>query len=80
MVIDGRLPEHSNGMTLYDVAVKMLELGAVNAINLDGGGSSTFLVKGEEGFKIMNFPVDARTPGVVGIRETYNTLLILEKD
>lgn len=77
MVIDGRLPEHSNGMTLYDIAVQMKALGAVNAINLDGGGSSTFLVKLEEGFKICNFPVDARTPGVVGIRETYNTLLIL---
>ncbi len=76
-IVDGRLPEHSNGMTLYDVAVKLKELGAVNAINLDGGGSSTFLVKEEEGFRIRNFPVDARTPGVVGIREIYNTLLIV---
>ncbi|MBQ4323802.1 MAG: phosphodiester glycosidase family protein [Clostridia bacterium] len=76
-IVDGRLPEHSNGMTLYDVAVKLKELGAVNAINLDGGGSSTFLVKLEEGFKICNFPVDARTPGVVGIREIFNTLLIV---
>ena len=80
MVIDGRLPEHSNGMTLYDIAVQMQALGAVNAINLDGGGSSTFLVKGNEGFRIMNFPVDARTPGVVGIRETFNTLLIVAND
>jgi len=79
-IVDGRLPEHSNGMTLYDVAVKLKELGAVNAINLDGGGSSTFLVRLEEGFKICNFPVDARTPGVVGIREIFNTLLIVAKD
>ena len=79
-IVDGRLPEHSNGMTLYDVAVKLKELGAENAINLDGGGSSTFLVKQEEGFRIVNFPVDARTPGVVGIRETFNTLLIEAKD
>ena len=77
MVIDGRLPPHSNGMTLYDIAVQMQALGVVEAINLDGGGSSTFLVKLEEGFKICNFPVDARTPGVVGIRETFNTLLIV---
>ncbi len=76
-IVDGRLVEHSNGMTLYDVAVKLKELGAVNAINLDGGGSSTFLVKGDDGFKIRNFPVDARTPGIVGIREIYNTLLIV---
>ena len=78
-IVDGRLPEHSNGMTLYDVAVKLKELGAEDAINLDGGGSSTFLVKKEEGFEIVNFPVDARTPGVVGIREIFNTLLILAK-
>ncbi|MBQ2272645.1 MAG: phosphodiester glycosidase family protein, partial [Clostridia bacterium] len=70
-------PEHSNGMTLYDVAVKLKELGAVNAINLDGGGSSTFLVKQDSGFEIVNFPVDARTPGVVGVREIFNTLLIV---
>ncbi len=80
MVIDGRLPEHSNGMTLYDIALEMKNLGAVNAINLDGGGSSTFLVKQEGGYKIMNFPVDALTPGVVGVREIYNTLLIVAKD
>ena len=76
-IVDGRLPEHSNGMTLYDVAVKLKELGAVNAINLDGGGSSTFLVKQDSGFEIVNFPVDARTPGVVGVREIFNTLLIV---
>ncbi|MBP3300389.1 MAG: phosphodiester glycosidase family protein [Clostridia bacterium] len=76
-IVDGRLPEHSNGMTLYDVAVQLKALGAVNAINLDGGGSSTFLVKEGDGFEIRNFPVDARTPGVVGIREIFNTLLIL---
>ena len=80
MVIDGRLPPHSNGMTLYDIAVQMKALGAVNAINLDGGGSSTFLVKQEDGFEIKNFPVDARTPGVVGIREIYNTLLVVAND
>ncbi len=80
LVVDGRLPEHSNGMTLYDVAIELQRLGAVNAINLDGGGSSTFLVKQDGGFKILNFPVDAATPGVVGVRETYNTLLILAKD
>ncbi len=77
MVIDGRLPEHSNGMTLYDIALEMERLGAINAINLDGGGSSTFLVKQEGGYKIVNFPVDALTPGVVGVREIYNTLLIV---
>ena len=79
-IVDGRLPEHSNGMTLYDVAVKLKELGAVNAINLDGGGSSTFLVKEDGKFQIVNFPVDARTPGVVGIREIFNTLLIVAND
>lgn len=79
-IVDGRLPPHSNGMTLYDVAVQLKALGAENAINLDGGGSSTFLVKEGDGFAIRNFPVDARTPGVVGIREIFNTLLILAND
>jgi exopolysaccharide biosynthesis protein len=39
-VIDGRQPGWSDGVTLPELAALMIQHGAHNAINLDGGGSS----------------------------------------
>jgi len=44
MVVDGRQPALSVGMSLDELAQLMLEFGAVDAINLDGGGSTTMVV------------------------------------
>src|SRR3989442_732836 len=41
LVVDGRSPPHSLGMTLVELALEMRRLGAVDAMNLDGGGSAT---------------------------------------
>ena len=43
MVIDGRQPGWSDGVTLAQLADLMIEFGAWDAINLDGGGSSSFI-------------------------------------
>jgi exopolysaccharide biosynthesis protein len=43
LVVDGRQPE-SRGVNLNELAEIMVELGAVDALNLDGGGSATFVV------------------------------------
>lgn len=56
VVVDGRQADHSIGMTLTELAGFMKELGAVEAMNLDGGGSSEMTVDGE----IMNLPSDGR--------------------
>lgn len=40
-VADGRQPGYSEGMTFGEVADVLIEFGAVDAINLDGGGSTT---------------------------------------
>ena len=53
LVIDGRQTK-SLGASLKDVQSIMLEYGAVNAINLDGGSSSTMYYEGE----IINNPCD----------------------
>jgi exopolysaccharide biosynthesis protein len=45
-LVDGRQPTHSMGMTLPELAQTMKELGCVEALNLDGGGSSAFVVRG----------------------------------
>ncbi|MEI7658035.1 MAG: phosphodiester glycosidase family protein [Phycisphaerae bacterium] len=43
VAIDGRQPGWSDGMTLPELAALMLQHGAVDAINLDGGGSTSFV-------------------------------------
>lgn len=47
VVVDGRSPGYSAGVTLPDLADIMVGLGATTAYNLDGGGSSTMYFNGE---------------------------------
>jgi exopolysaccharide biosynthesis protein len=54
VTVDGRQPGVSTGMSLYMLADLLLELGAVEAINLDGGGSTTMVIHN----KIVNRPSD----------------------
>ncbi|MCX2949390.1 phosphodiester glycosidase family protein [Lentzea sp. NEAU-D7] len=60
LVVDGRQSAHLQGLDLDDLADAMIELGAHNALNLDGGGSSTMLVRdpGTTGLKVVNTPSD----------------------
>lgn len=44
MVADGRAPTYSAGLSIPETARVMKHLGAVSAINLDGGGSSMMVV------------------------------------
>jgi exopolysaccharide biosynthesis protein len=54
VVIDGRQPGHSIGVTLPELAELMIGLGAVDAVNLDGGGSSTFIYRRADGSLLTN--------------------------
>jgi hypothetical protein len=58
VVIDGRRPGWSVGITLPELAELFLRLGADDAINLDGGGSSTLVYEDEAGRRIINKPSD----------------------
>lgn len=59
---DGRQPESSVGLTLLEAADVMKSLGAVSAMNLDGGGSTTMVAES----RVVNTPSDANTERVVG--------------
>ena len=54
VTVDGRQPKMSVGISLYSLADLLLELNAIDAINLDGGGSTTMVVKQ----KVVNKPSD----------------------
>lgn len=59
MVVDGRQEDFSEGVTLRELARLLAEFGAANAINLDGGGSSTLVIQQPNGsYRIMNCPSD----------------------
>jgi hypothetical protein len=53
ITVDGR-SESSGGLSLYDLAALLLEFGAVDAMNLDGGGSTTMYLDGN----VVNKPSD----------------------
>ncbi len=64
-VIDGRQPNYSHGVTMAEFAEIMIAYGAVDALNLDGGGSSTLVVQGTDGTPlVLNSPIHARIPGL----------------
>ncbi len=70
ITIDGRQKE-AHGMNLMETQDFLKSLNCINAINLDGGGSTTMWIQ-DKG--IVNFPSD-----ITGERPVANALLILEK-
>ncbi len=73
--LDGRQPGFSEGVTLDELIKIFQNMGVVNAVNLDGGGSATFIAKlpGEQTAKVMNSPSDGNE------RKTSNGLLLVNK-
>ena len=62
VTVDGRRKD-SVGMTIGDTADLLLGLGATEAVGLDGGGSTTFVVAGPcpgHGPCVLNRPSDGR--------------------
>ena len=60
MVLDGRQLPFSAGGSLEEIAQIMLEAGCVDAVNLDGGGSTTYMSKpaGSDEIDVVNRPSD----------------------
>ncbi len=63
VVVDGRQAGYSEGMRLDELAALLVELGAQEAINLDGGGSSTLARAGTLGPVVLNSPIHRGRPG-----------------
>jgi hypothetical protein len=70
LTVDGRQPEHSIGMNLKELAELLLDLGATDAMNLDGGGSTTMFLDG----KVMNKPSDKE-----GERSVSDAILVFPR-
>lgn len=69
MAIQGRFPGIAEGATLEQEARLLIELGCVEALNLDGGGSSCLLVNGKETIKPSDKTGERPVPAVFLIKE-----------
>lgn len=70
VTVDGRQPQKSVGMAIEELAKLMLELGCREALNLDGGGSTTMVIKN----RIVNSPSDQ-----TGERPVSGALLVFTR-
>lgn len=68
LVIQGRFPGIAEGAGLSQVATILQELGCIEAINLDGGGSSCMLIQGKETIKPSDPTGQRAVPAVFYIR------------
>jgi len=69
VTVDGR-SESSSGMSLAEFASLMQTLGIAQGLNLDGGGSTTLLIRG----RVVNHPSDS-----TGERPVGNALLLVRR-
>lgn len=75
VTVDGRQTGVSIGSTLKELAEYLISLGATAAINLDGGGSTTMVVRKPGGAEpaIVNVPSDKNERSVSAILEVINS-------
>jgi hypothetical protein len=71
VTVDGRNPSVSLGMTFAELTDLAQKLNLVHALNLDGGGSTTMVVKGT----IVNHPSDATGP-----RRVSDALIVTHRE
>lgn len=76
LVVDGR-NANARGMSLGELQKTLLWLGATDAINLDGGGSSTMYVKGRDNGGVVNHPCDNQLFDHAGSRKVANAVVVV---
>jgi exopolysaccharide biosynthesis protein len=73
LTVDGRSKGNADGMSIPELAFLAKQLGAVEAINLDGGGSTTLWLRGEG---VVNYPCDNRLFDHAGERSVSNAIYV----
>jgi hypothetical protein len=64
MVVDGRQPRYSEGLSLQELAQYAIDLGVDEALAFDGGGSTALVIQDfDNSPKQLNCPIDKRIPG-----------------
>ncbi|HEU4744873.1 MAG TPA: phosphodiester glycosidase family protein [Anaerolineales bacterium] len=64
VVVDGRQPFYSEGATFRELAELLIDQGAYVGMSMDGGGSSTMVIEGDNGMpRVLNSPIHLLIPG-----------------
>ena len=77
VTVDGRQKE-AVGMNIPELTELMKDLKCIDALNLDGVGSTTMIIKGKDNEGVVNYPTDNKTFDHKGERPVSNAILILE--
>lgn len=75
ITVDGRNAK-AHGMTLPELSYFLKVYGAENALNLDGGGSTTMFIRGKGTSGVVNHPSDNKLFDHAGERKVANMILI----
>ncbi|MFB7636477.1 phosphodiester glycosidase family protein [Streptomyces sp. NPDC056149] len=74
MALDGEKGQHQTGLTVRELADLMARLGARDALDLDGGGSSTFVTRDQhDEEQVRNHPTDGRERRVANAVGVFST-------
>jgi hypothetical protein len=76
LTADGRT-DQADGMTCDEIALTMQQLGCIDALNLDGGGSSTLWGRGEPFNGVINYPSDNGIYDHSGERSGSNAVAVI---
>lgn len=79
VTVDGRHPGYAGGMNLIELRHFLQQLGCTDALNLDGGGSSTLWAKGFNASGVANYPCDNHKFDHEGERKVANALVVVRR-
>lgn len=68
LVVEGRFPGRAEGATLKQMAQMLKDIGCMEALNLDGGGSSCLLINGKETIQPSDKEGQRAVPAVFVVR------------
>ncbi|MFT4032156.1 MAG: phosphodiester glycosidase family protein [Siphonobacter sp.] len=75
VTVDGRTAE-AYGMSLHELTFILKQFGCINAVNLDGGGSTTMIIKDQPYSGVVNMPCDNKLFDHLGERAVSNVFVI----
>lgn len=78
LTADGRHAQ-AQGLSLPELTAVLRQLGCRDAVNLDGGGSTTLCIPGQSDAGVVNHPSDNRQFDAFGERPVSNALLLMRR-
>ncbi|MCQ2295076.1 MAG: phosphodiester glycosidase family protein [Bacteroidales bacterium] len=78
LAADGRIKNQCDGLSLPELTLIMRWLGCCDAVNLDGGGSTTMFVRGFGTNGIVNHPSDNGRFDERGQRPVANAIMVVK--